>query len=58
MSLINSTTVLDLYDMEISSEDIDAQLSKIEDDGEEKYRSETPFTKLLTPGMGELNLEP
>ena len=29
-----------------SSEDIDAQISKIEDDGEEKYRSETSITKL------------
>ena len=28
------------------SEDIDAQLSKIEDDGEEEYRSETPIAKL------------
>ena len=29
-----------------SSEDIDAQLSKIEDNGEEEYRSETSITKL------------
>ena len=29
-----------------SSKDIDAQLSKIENDGEKKYRSETPLTKL------------
>ena len=29
-----------------SSEDIDAQLSKVENHGEVKYRSETPFTKL------------
>ena len=29
-----------------SSEDIDAQLSKIENDGEKMKRSETPFTKL------------
>ena len=29
-----------------SSEDVDAQLSKIEDNGEEEYRSETPFAKL------------
>ena len=28
-----------------SSEDIDAQLSKIEDNGEEEYRSETTITK-------------
>ena len=29
-----------------SSKDVDAQLSKIEDNGEEKYRSETTITKL------------
>ena len=29
-----------------STEDIDAQLSKIEDNGEEEYRSETPIVKL------------
>ena len=28
-----------------SSEDIDAQLSKVEDDGEEKKRSETSIAK-------------
>ena len=28
-----------------SSEDIDAQLSKIEDNGEEEYRSKTSITK-------------
>ena len=34
-------TVLELYDRHgDSSEDIDAQLSKVEDDGEEKHRSE------------------
>ena len=42
-----------------ASEEIDAWLSEVENDGEKKYGSETPFTKLsLTPGMGELNLEP
>ena len=35
--------VLELYD---SSEDIDAQLSKIEHSGEKEYRSETTITKL------------
>ena len=39
------------------SEDIDAQLSKIEDNGEEEYRSETLFTKLLTPGTRKLKQE-
>ena len=29
-----------------SSKDIDAQLSKIDDNGEEKYRLETSITKL------------
>ena len=29
-----------------SSEDIDAQLSKLEDNSEEEYRSETSITKL------------
>ena len=38
-------TVLELYDMEIHQKNIDAQLSKIEDNGEEEYRSETSITK-------------
>ena len=29
-----------------SSKDTDAQLSQIKDDGEKKYRSETPIAKL------------
>ena len=41
-----------------SSEKIDAQLSKIDDDGEEKYRSETSIAKYLTPGAGVLKQEP
>ena len=36
MSLRNSKTVLELYDMEISSEDIGSQLSKVENHGEEE----------------------
>ena len=39
-------TVLELYEMEIHQKDIDAQISKIEDDGEKKKRSETPIEKL------------
>ena len=34
-----------------SSEDIDAQQSKVENHGEEKHRSETSITKFLTPEM-------
>ena len=40
-----------------SSEDIDAQLSKIEDNGEEEYRSETSIAKLLSPDTGDLKQE-
>ena len=40
-------TLLELYDMEIHQNIyIDAQLSKIEDDCEEKYRSETSIAKI------------
>ena len=39
-------TVLELYDMEIHQNRIDAQLSEIESDGEEKYRSEAQIAKL------------
>ena len=39
-------TVLEWYDMEIHQEDIDAQLSKIDIDGEKKFRSENPIAKL------------
>ena len=39
-------TVLELYDIGDSSEDIDAQLSIIGDHGEEKYISEATTTKL------------
>ena len=51
MSKIPSDDVLEsLYKLRIrhgnSSGDIDAQLSKIEDDGEKKYRSETPIAEL------------
>ena len=38
-----------------SSKDISSQRSKVENHGEEEYRSETSITKLLTLGMGELN---
>ena len=38
--------VLELYDMEIHQKDIGSQLSKIENNGEKKYRSETPISKL------------
>ena len=38
-------TVLEFHDMEIRHK-IDAQLSKIEDDGKEEKRSETPIAKL------------
>ena len=38
-------TVLELYDVENSSENNDAQLSEHENDGEEKYRSEAPIAK-------------
>ena len=37
---------LELYDMENSSENIDARLSKTEDNGEEKHRSGTQIEKL------------
>ena len=37
-----------------SSKDIDAQLSKIEDDDEEEYRSKTQIAKFLTPGTGRI----
>ena len=40
-----------------SSEDIDARLSKIENDGEEKHRSETRC-ETVTPEMRELKQEP
>ena len=40
-------TVLDYSDLHgNSSEDIDAQLSKIEDDGEKEYRSEAAVAEL------------
>ena len=39
-------SVLELYDMEIHQKNIGAQLSKIEDSGEEEDRSETSITKL------------
>ena len=40
-------TVLELYDMHgNSSEDIDSQLSKIEDQAEEEKRSETSIAKI------------
>ena len=39
-------TVLELYDMEIHQKISMFQLSKIEDDDEKKYRSETPNAKL------------
>ena len=39
-------TVLELYEMEIHQKDIDAQLSKIDNDGEKEYRSENPTAKL------------
>ena len=45
-------TVLELFDLEIQSEDIEARLSNFENDSEEKHRSETLITKLLTPEMG------
>ena len=44
-------TVLDLCDMENSSKDTDAQLSKVEDDGEEIRNFDY---EILTPGMREL----
>ena len=47
MSLRNSKTVLELIVRHgDSSEDIDAQLSKIEDNGEKEKRSETSIAKL------------
>ena len=39
-------TVLELYDMEIHEKKSVHQLSKIEDNGEEERRSETPISKL------------
>ena len=39
-------TVLEMVRHGNSSEDIDAQLSKVEDDGEDKYRSETSIATL------------
>ena len=38
-------TVLELYDMKNSSKDVDAQLSKVEDDGEQEHRSESSIKK-------------
>ena len=40
-----------------SSEDIDAQLSEIEDNGQEEYRSETSIAKFLTPDTGKIKQE-
>ena len=40
-----------------SSKYIDAQLSEVEDDGEEEYGSETSITKILMPGTRELRQE-
>ena len=40
-----------------SSEDVNAQLSKIENDGAKKKRSETSDCETLTPGMRELKQE-
>ena len=48
-------TVLELYDMEIHQKISMPDYQKIEDNGEEKYRSETSIAKLWTPGTGELN---
>ena len=39
-------TVLKIVRDGDSSKDVDAQVSKIEDDGEKKKRSETPIAKL------------
>ena len=39
-------TVLELYDMEIHQKISISQISKIEDNGEEEYRSETSIAKL------------
>ena len=39
-------TLLELYDMEIHQNISDAQLSKVENHGEEKHRSETQIAKL------------
>ena len=39
-------TLLELHDMEIHQRISMGQLSQVEDDGEKKYRSETPIAKL------------
>ena len=39
------------------SEDIDAQLSEIENDGEKKFRSETPIAETLTTENGKSKQE-
>ena len=57
MSLCNSKTASKIVRHGDSSEDIDAQLSKNEDNGEEKYRSENSDCETLTPGTGELKQE-
>ena len=49
--------VLQLYDMEIHQKISMPKISKIDDNGEEEYRSETLITKLLTPGTEELKQE-
>ena len=43
---VDLKTVLELYDMEIHQKISMPKLSEVEDNGEEKYRSETSITKL------------
>ena len=50
-------TVLELYDMEIHQKISMPNYQKIEENCEEKKRSETSIAKLLTPGTGELKQE-
>ena len=57
VSLRSSKNCIGLVRSGNSSEDIDAQLSKIEDNGEENYRSENSDYETLTPGTGELKQE-
>ena len=46
VSLTQLKTVLELYEMEIHQKKSMPNYQKFEDDGEKKYRSETPIAKL------------
>ena len=50
-------TVLQMFEMETHQKIPMPSYQKIEDDGEEKYKSETPIAKLLTPDTGKSKQE-